>query len=227
VWSPDWGNVPAWLGAGSLLLAFTIFLRDRGTRQRAQVERVGIWWEIDRPALFPGGSTPRIDDVQIRTLIKNSSDLPVEATWIAWEIHTKWAVPDRQPGWPIDDPDHPWRIVDGKANVSQALGPVQVAPESTCEGQWVPTNLTHVAPEGDAWLDFRSEGVRCAISYALITDNAGRLWETRHQQGKQARRIRWYSRSSPHYPVAWQNPIGRRARVLKARMIEKRKKAHD
>jgi hypothetical protein len=91
----------------------------------------------------------------------------------------------------------------------------------------MPVNLTHVAPDGDARLWFYGDGMRCAISYALITDNAGRRWETRHQQGKPARRIRWYSRSGPHYPVAWQNPIGRTAQVLKARMIEKRKKAHD
>jgi hypothetical protein len=87
VWSPDWGNVPAWLGAVSLLLAFRIFLRDRGTRQRAQVERVGVWWKIEREVSFPGDSH-RVDDAKIRTYVRNASDLPIEASLIAWTIHS-------------------------------------------------------------------------------------------------------------------------------------------
>lgn len=192
------------------------------------MEKVGIWWDVDREPLFPGGSRPRVDDVKIRTLIKNASDLPIEATWIAWEIHTRWSVPAPQPGWPKDDPVYlgVWSVVDGKADSMHFLGPVQIPPQTIREGEWAPFNLTHTAPESDALLYFLGEGVRCAISYALITDNAGRRWETRHQKGKQARRIRWYSRSDINYPVAWQNPIGRRIRVFKAKMIEKRK-THD
>jgi hypothetical protein len=39
----DWGSVPAWLGAGSLLLAFVVFLRNRGNAERAQVDLIGAW----------------------------------------------------------------------------------------------------------------------------------------------------------------------------------------
>jgi hypothetical protein len=222
VWSPDWGNVPAWLGAGSLLLAFRIFLRDRGTRERAQVEGVGIWWENYRELPQVGGSGPRVDDAKIRISIRNASDLPVEATQIAWQIHTRWGVPDPQPGWPGDGPGA-WQVVNGNPDTMRFIGPVEVPPQTTWEGEWLPVNLTHTAPENADWLDFTSEGLRCALSYALITDNAGRRWETRHQKGKQARRIRWYSRSGPYYPIAWQNPVGRRARALKAKMTRKRK----
>jgi hypothetical protein len=95
------------------------------------------------------------------------------------------------------------------------IGPIEISPQTTWKSQWVAVNLTHTAPENAAWLDFTSEGMRCAISYALITDNAGRRWETRHQKGKQAKRIHWYSRSGINYPPEWQNPIGRRVRVLK------------
>jgi hypothetical protein len=37
----DLGNVPSWLAAGSLLLVFVIFIRDRGNSDRSQVDRVG------------------------------------------------------------------------------------------------------------------------------------------------------------------------------------------
>ncbi|WP_375491978.1 hypothetical protein [uncultured Jatrophihabitans sp.] len=42
--SPDWGNVPAWVGAfltsGSLFLAFTLLLRDRRKEERSQADQV-------------------------------------------------------------------------------------------------------------------------------------------------------------------------------------------
>jgi hypothetical protein len=214
---PDWGNVPAWIGAGALLLAFRIFLRDRRTSDRAQVDSVGVWWEIRREISVPGGV--RIDDVEVRTLIRNASDRPIEATQVAWTINTQWAVADlTQPQMPTGDPGV-WILLNGKPDVMRFIGPVQIPPQKTWESQWLKTNLTHTAPEDHAWLDFLSEGARCVIRYGLITDNAGRRWETRHQRGKRARRIRWYSRSGSYYPAAWQNPIARRFRSLKVKAI--------
>src|SRR5262249_3767429 len=139
---------------------------------------------------------------------------------------TKWMVPDRAPGWP-KNPPMSWSVEDGKADSLRFIGPVQIPPQTTWKGPWAPINLSHTAPGSDARLFLTNEGVWCEISYALIRDNAGRRWETRHQKGKKARRIRWYNRSGLHYPVAWQNPIGRRVRVFKARMTEKRKTALD
>ena len=222
---PDWGNVPAWIGAVSLLLAFRIFLRDRSKADRAQVDAVGVWWEIDGKPSFPGGQ--RVDDIQIRTMVRNASDLPIEAMQIAWTVKTKWAVPDlTQALFPKTDPYYPgvYEVRDGLNDSMRFLGPAKIPPQKTLEGQWQTINLTHTAPGKEAWLVPTSEGLECVIVYGLFTDNAGRRWETRHQKGEQARRVRWYSRSGPYYPVSWQNRIGRKSRVIKAKLSERIKK---
>jgi hypothetical protein len=43
----DCGNVPAWLGAGSLILACLVFMRDRTSSERAQVDLVGAWATVE------------------------------------------------------------------------------------------------------------------------------------------------------------------------------------
>jgi hypothetical protein len=69
---PDMGNVPSWIGTVSLLLAFRIFLRDRGKSDRVQVDAVGIWGDIEREAVLPG--KPRTDDVKVQIHIRNATD---------------------------------------------------------------------------------------------------------------------------------------------------------
>jgi hypothetical protein len=213
---PNWGDVPEWLAAGSLLLAFRIFLRDRARSDRAQADKVGIWGKIKRDPSFLSGQ--RVDDVEVQMCIRNASDLPIEVIQIAWTLQTRWGIPfgDNKPY-----PELPIRqYVKGKADVMRFLGAVGAAPQETWQSQWYKVNLTHTAPADDAMLLIFSEGVKCVISYALITDNAGRRWEVRQRQGKSAKRIRWYSRSAPHYPMEWQNPVARRFRVLKAEAKE-------
>jgi hypothetical protein len=191
------------------------FLRDRARSDRTQVDTVGIWGMIKRDPALPGGR--RVDDVEIKIHIRNASELPIEVIQMAWTLQTQWLIPSE---------DHPYpevmvrRSMKGKPDVMRFLGAVGVAPQETFASQWYPTNLAHTAPADDTLLLFFSEGVKCVISYALITDNADRRWEVRQRQGKPAKRIRWYSRSGPHYPVDWQNPVGRRFRVLKAKAKE-------
>lgn len=213
---PDLGNVPSWIGAGSLLLAFRIFLRDRSRSDRAHVDKVGIWGDIERGVVLPGG--PRNDDVKVQIHIRNATELPIEVHQVAFTFHTRWGIP-------VGDAPEPIvrvrQYVPGKADVMRFMGPVGIAPQTTWEGQWTPVNLTHTAPADDAELYFFSDGVKCVITYALITDNAGRRWEARQRQGKPAKRIRWYSRSGAHYPVEWQNPIGRKFRIFKAKAKER------
>jgi hypothetical protein len=50
----EWGNVPAWLGAGSLILAFVVFMRDRRNDDRSQVDLVGAWGEPEYQVAMPG-----------------------------------------------------------------------------------------------------------------------------------------------------------------------------
>jgi hypothetical protein len=211
---PDWGSVPAWLGAVSILIAFRIFVRDRRNADRTQADRVGTWFEVDRELVFP--PQPRIDTVKIRINIRNGTDLPIEATQTTWTIDTKWGIPSK----PINDPNGPtsWRIIPGHKDPHKFTDPIMVAPQSTWIGDWQEFNLSHTAPDSAKFLDPLSQGVRPRLVYQLITDNAGRRWHTRHTRGRPAKRIRWYSRSAPHYPVHWQNRLGRLIRRERIRV---------
>lgn len=206
---PDFGDVPSWIGAGSLLLAFRIFLKDRSRSDRAQVDTVGIWGDIERGTVLPGGS--RNDGVKVQMHIRNAADLPIEVHQVAFSFNTQWGIPVGDASQPVH------KFVPGKADVMRTMTPVGVAPRKKWSGSWVPINLTHTAPADDAELSFLSDGVKCVITYALITDNAGRRWETRQRQGKLAKRIRWYSRTGEYYPLEWQNPVGRKFRIFKAK----------
>ena len=81
----QWGTVPEWLAAGSLLLAFRIFLKDRATADRAQVDLVGIW--ADRPA-----STA--DRVWVQMNVRNGSQQPIFGEALDFEPRSYWRLPD-------------------------------------------------------------------------------------------------------------------------------------
>jgi hypothetical protein len=219
---PHWGDVPEWLAAGSLLLAFQIFRRDRAKSDRAQVDSVGVWPEVRGSASLPGG--PRHDEVGIRWCIRNASDRPVEVDQVAWSFETQWGVPAPTQPVPPDHPDFPAlevrKYVPGKPDVLRLLGMMAVPPQKTQRSLWFPIVLTGLAPDADALLSFMSGGIRPIVKYILVTDNSGRRWETRLKRGKRARRIHWYSRRGPHYPSEWQSPVGRRFRALKAKARE-------
>ncbi len=209
---PDLGNVPSWIGAGSLLLAFRIFLRDRTHSDRAQVDAIGIWGVIRRIDFLP--VNPRNDDIEFQIKVRNAKDLPVEVHHIAFTFDTRWLVPwEEATGSEVPVRDEQ----AGKPDVMRFLGPIGIPPQETWESQWFTVNLTHAAPAADAGLSFLDTGVKTVIVYALVVENAGIRWESRQRQGKPAKRIRWYSRSGAYYPADWQNPNGRRLRIAKAR----------
>ncbi|MGH8420792.1 MAG: hypothetical protein ACRER3_00360 [Pseudomonas fluorescens] len=202
---PDWGDVPGWFGAGSLVLAFQLFRRDRAVRDRAQVDQVGVWFEVDREISLPG--EPHNNQVRVKTFIRNSSKLPIEVTQIAWEVRTRWWTPEEgtEPLLPNDHPWHPgvFAGVDGGQDAVKYTGPILVAPEATVSGDWLDLDLGHVAPTESARLDWLPNGVEPVLRRVLVTDNAGRRWETRHTSGRPARRIRRYSRAGENYPSRW------------------------
>lgn len=217
----DWGNVPAWAGALSLLLAFRLFIRDRNTAERRQVDSVGVWWEVERTAVMPG--EPGNDDVKVRLLARNGSELPIELSYVAFEIETRWSVPDYDQAWfDPEDPHYPgvWKIERGTEPHRMFVGPINIAPQSTFEGSWASANLSHLAPASNSSLDFTVEGVRCVLRWALVTDNAGRRWQTRHRKGRQAKRIRWFSLRPAWSPMAWQSPVRLLVRRWRAKLIE-------
>jgi hypothetical protein len=207
------GNVPSWISAGSLLLAFRIFLRDRSRSDRAQVDTVGIWGEIKREAILPG--EPRNDWIEFKLCIRNASDLPVEIHQVEFTFTTKWLVPLPEPSFEIG------KEIPGRSDIRRFAGHIGIAPQFTWKSPWETVDLAHTAPASDATISLFSSGVKCVIAYALVVDNAGRRWEARQRQGKTAKRIHWYSLSNPHYPEDWQNSIGRRLRAFKAKLKER------
>jgi hypothetical protein len=72
----DWGNVPAWLGAGSLILADVVFMCDRTNSDRVQVDLVGAWATVAYERSAPDVS-PRVETGLVTGHMRNASELPV------------------------------------------------------------------------------------------------------------------------------------------------------
>jgi hypothetical protein len=131
----DWGSVPAWLGAGSLLLAFRIFWRDRSNAERAQVDLVGAWGTTEYERRSPDASE-RVEHVKVHLFIRNASELPVEVTQLACDLETTWLVPDGE---------FAYRSVAGVQPHRSFSDPIVVAPQDTWDGSY-DFNIAHLAP---------------------------------------------------------------------------------
>ena len=187
----DWGSVPAWLGAGSLLLAFRIFWRDRSNAERSQVDLVGAWGTTEYERRSPD-APERIEQVTVHLFIRNASELPVEVAQLACDLETRWLVPDGELA---------YRPVAGVQPHRCFIDRIVVAPQYTWDGSY-DFNIEHLAPENAVQLDL-IRGVVAVIRWLLIIDNAGRKWEVRPGSGTRARRVRWYSRREEYQPAWW------------------------
>ncbi len=87
----DWGNVPAWLGAGSLILAYLVIMRDRTSSERAQVDLVGAWTTVEYERSAPDVS-PRVESGMVTGHVRNASELPVRVAQIAYKVESRWMV---------------------------------------------------------------------------------------------------------------------------------------
>jgi hypothetical protein len=193
----DWGNVPSWLGAGSLLLAFVIFFRDRRNSDRAQVDRVGVWFTETYEKRFPGigQNQDRVEEATIRVHVRNASDLPVNVAQLAFEVRTNWMVPT--------EPQNPVPVhveTAGNGSVKLFLNDFRVPPGETLDMP-SPVNVDHLAPEAAVQLA-PFHGVNAAASWLLVTDNVGRRWIVRPREGR-AKRRRWYLRRKEYWPQRW------------------------
>jgi hypothetical protein len=221
----DWGSVPAWFGAISLVLAFVIFARDRAKSERSQVDLIGVWgeptWDMPEMTRNPA---KRVQGGTIQLFARNASQLPVEIAYIAFELHTAWMVPVERP-----DDLQVWEGKPGTEPGKAFIGPVRIAPDKTWEGQPQEFDLAHTAPHPEAQLWMLVGGITCRIRFVLVLDNAGRRWETRPGAGRRARRIRWYSRRRQDFPYEWKHPItmklARTWHALRARVSEFKGKA--
>jgi hypothetical protein len=196
----DFGTVPGWLAAFSLLLAFYIFRRDRRTSERAQVDLIGVWLEVDYDRATPT-ETPRVETGRFTRFVRNGSALPVEISQIAFSIHTKWMVRDIEQ-W--RDELGVWATKPGTGALKMYGGPVRVPPGETWNSGPQEVNFAHLIPEHADQLDF-VDGMSYEIHWVLLIDNGGRRWEVRPMAGGSARRITWWSRRRRDYPVEWKN----------------------
>jgi hypothetical protein len=187
----DWGSVPAWLGAGSLLLAFRIFWRDRSNAERSQVDLVGAWGATEYERRSPDASE-RVEQVSVHLFIRNASELPIEVAQLACDLETTWLVPDGELA---------YRPVAGIQPHRSFTDPIVVAPQDTWDGSY-DFNIAHLAPENAVQLHLIRGGV-VVIRWLLIIDNAGRKWEVRPSSGTRARRVTWYSRREEYQPAWW------------------------
>lgn len=198
----DMGTVPAWLGAFSIVIAFSVFMRDRNERDRAQVERVGIWTTAEYERKLPW-SEDRVETGKITFFARNSTDLPVELIRVAYEIRTRWDVPDVQPD---ADEEHPepraWTVTPGVTTQMIFSERMQISPQDTLN--WSSeVNFAHMAPES-ASQPAMFHGLDCRVKWALVIDNAGRRWEVTPSRGRRPKRVRWYHRPLEHQPRDWE-----------------------
>lgn len=213
----DWGNVPAYFGGLSLLLALRIFQRERTAKERSQVEQVGIWVSVrlSREHHFPS--------VFLTSHIKNASNLPVTVHYIHYEIITEWS---KRVG------EETLHVTRGKRTSEVGVGVGLVPPGSQEDhGEGIGLGVDDHSP-GPGYEPDSPRPARAIIRYALVTDNAGRRWSVRPNRDT-AKRVRWYSmlgarqRAGGH---AWSRPIDyfiawvRRAKLtaLKPSVIRKR-----
>jgi hypothetical protein len=143
----DWGSVPGWLGAGSLILAFVVFYRDHANAERSQVDLVAAWGEGDYDVRMPGEA--EVVEAAIKMYLRNASELPVVVKQLAYEVHTRWYVEDREQ--PMISA---WDLVDASEPHHSFVYDLQLAPGETKELPPNKVNLAHLAPEVSRQLAF-------------------------------------------------------------------------
>jgi len=197
----NWGDVPGWLGAASLVLAFVIFNRDRQNAARSQVDKIGIWATSADRAFYDERGHPKqrptgaVTDrelflVTVTLQLRNASDLPVRIEYVGYELHSEWMV------WTLaENGSREGERVPGRP-MKMDISRVAVPPEETRTFEGL-ADLVHSAP-GDVWavthgphvdlptLDlYRTEVV---VHDAVIVDNAGRRWFVQPGRALRAKR---------------------------------------
>jgi hypothetical protein len=191
----DWGTVPGWLAAGSLILAFVIFLRDRRNAERSQVDLVGAWGEGTHELIAPGEA--EVIQATINLHLRNASELPVTVKQLAHEVHTRWFHEVQE-----HSVVRVYDLVDAAEPLRAFVNDLQLAPGETKELGPYGFNLAHLAPDGSNQLAWPN-GVTVRVAWLLLIDNAGRRWVVKPQKGRRARRVlRWW-RPEEYMPAKW------------------------
>jgi len=195
----DWGNVPGWLGAFSLLLAFAVFLRDRGNTDRSQVDCVGAWAVAAYEVRSPWDQL-RTFEGKVTGYLRNASQLPVRVAQVAWRIESSWSVEDKaQSRYPHGV--GVWAIVNGPHPGKSFHNDVRVPPQDTIKLPFG-INVGHLAPEGASQLA-AINGLAVHVEWMLLVDNAGRRWEVRPEKSGRAKRVRRWWKPKEYMPANW------------------------
>jgi hypothetical protein len=190
----DWGSVPGWLGALSLILAFVIFRRDRQNADRSQVDLVGAWGEATYGRRAPDTKTPIQDlTATVHMHMRNASDLPVIVKQLAYEVHTRWAVKES---------DYSWKIVDAAEPIRAFVYDIQLAPDETKDLTPSEHNVAHLTPTGANQLDMIN-GVTVRAAWLLVIDTAGRRWVVEPHKSGRAKKVRRRWRPREYMPQEW------------------------
>jgi hypothetical protein len=92
---PEWLQNAAAIGESAavlaLLLTISIFIRDRRTSDRAQVDQLATWAEASPLALELIEGQPFW--VNARVFLRNASKLPIEIVHVGVNVQSTWLVP--------------------------------------------------------------------------------------------------------------------------------------
>jgi hypothetical protein len=193
-----WGSIPAWLGAGSLILAYIVFRRDRVNAERRQVDLLGAWATATYERRLPH-EVPRVEECQIVGHIRNASELPIRIRQIAYRTETSWLVEDQEQSMPYGGP---WTSTPGTGPFRSFQDDLGTVPPGETRSLPFNINVAHLAPADAAQLGL-SDGVTPYVDWLLVVDNAGRKWDVRPKTGRRAKRVRRRWRPDEYMPRQW------------------------
>lgn len=166
----DWGNVPSWASAGSLIVAAAVYARDHRRYQRRQVDEVAAWRNSKILTFGQDALGKNIDQrwLKVNLRITNSSMLPVRKFMVQYCLYRRWngkvkfQVFSRiYRVWvceniPPDCTVHPEELVNSGSRVAKIFG----------SGEW---------------------RVDARIECALVVDSAGKKWVSWPERGWKTR----------------------------------------
>lgn len=164
------GTIPAWFGGLSLLLAFRLFLRDRKNNDRAEIDKVVVWWSTKYDRRMPG-QLARVEEIEHTLHAKNSSDGVVTIEAITARVSPRWVVPDLEQ----TSPELPvWSVEPGVATDEISIWtPFDIPPDDKIPEHAQPFNVAHHAKVDDAQIEIFG-GATITVLWFLAVDNVGK-----------------------------------------------------
>jgi hypothetical protein len=162
--------------------------------RRPVADRSGAWLPSNRRRAIP----LRAQEVPASVHLRNSSDLPIRVRQIAYEVHTKWLIPEPHPAlqtWSAQPSGRPVKLFIHDQFV--------VPPQEAWQSQPHAVNVADRAPKGEGVGLDPVQPARAIVRWVLLTDNAGRRWEVRSEEGGRAKRLRRWWRSEEYQPRRW------------------------